>query len=316
MNRRQFIEKTACFSVLLNSLFAASAQKPKQRLMKISLNCGNIGVNADVITAINLAKKHGFEAVDYPSSAFVGLGKEELKKIAAMMKDNGLVWGATGLTVDFRGDESRFKNDLKSLPAVAETLKTIGLTRMTTWISPAHPTLEFSENFKLHKERFSEIAKILNDFNIRFGIEYVGTKSSRQRGRNIFIYNMKQARELIDAINSKNVGLVLDSWHWWQADESVEDILKLKARDVVAVDLNDAPAGIIKENQKDNRRELPSATGVIDLKGFLGALAGIGYDGPVRAEPFNQTVNDMNNDDACSATISAMKKAFSIAGIL
>ncbi|HON06675.1 MAG TPA: sugar phosphate isomerase/epimerase, partial [Verrucomicrobiota bacterium] len=66
----------------------------------------------------------------------------------------------------------------------------------------------------------------------------------------------------------------------------------------------------------DNKRELPAATGVIDLKGFLMALAKIGYDGPVRAEPFNQTLNNMDNEQACASTIAAMKKAFSNAGLL
>lgn len=284
--------------------------------MKISLNCGNIGVNADLLTAINLAKKYGFEAIDWGANAIASLTKDELDRVVGLMKESNLVWGATGLTVDFRGDESRFKEGLDKLPAIAKALKTAGLTRMTTWISPTHPRLGFDENFKLHKERFAQIAKVLKDFDIQFGVEYVGTKTSRQRGGNLFIYNMKQALELIEATGAENIGLVLDSWHWWQADENVEDILKLKGKNIVAVDLNDAPSGIPKDKQQDNRRELPAATGVIDLKGFLRALAQINYDGPVRAEPFNQPLNNMDNDDACSATIIAMKKAFAMAEIL
>jgi len=314
MNRRQFI-KTVSLSALLKYSAAIFAQKPK-RLMKISLNCGNIGVNADLTEAINLARKYGFEAIDFNAGAIAAMNRDEMDRVVGLMKDSNLVWGATGLTVDFRGDESRFKDGLSRLPAVASALKRVGLTRMTTWISPTHPTLGYDENFKLHKERFAQIAKVLKDFDIQFGVEYVGTKTSRKRGGNVFIFNMKQALELINATGAENIGLVLDSWHWWQADETPDDILKLKAKNVVAVDLNDAPAGIDKENQQDNKRELPSATGAIDLKGFLKALAQINYDGPVRAEPFNKTLNDMDNDSACAATIAAMKKAFEIAGIL
>ena len=64
--------------------------------------------------------------------------------------------------------------------------------------------------------------------------------------------------------------------------------------------------------QIDSRRELPAATGVIDLKAFLGALVAIGYDGPVRAEPFNKKLNDMNDDDAIAATAAALRKAFAL----
>ena len=80
----------------------------------------------------------------------------------------------------------------------------------------------------------------------------------------------------------------------------------------MACDLNDAPAGIPVDEQMDGSRELPAATGVIDLKGFLGALVKIGYDGPVRAEPFNRQLNAMPNEEAMAATAAAMKKAFAL----
>jgi sugar phosphate isomerase/epimerase len=80
------------------------------------------------------------------------------------------------------------------------------------------------------------------------------------------------------------------------------------------VDLNDAPAGVPKEEQKDGQRELPCATGVIDLAAFMKALERIGYDGPARAEPFNRALNELDNEAACAATIKAMRKAFEFVG--
>ena len=70
---------------------------------------------------------------------------------------------------------------------------------------------------------------------------------------------------------------ILDSWHWYTAHETVDDLRTRKNRDVVACDLNDAPVGIPVDQQIDSRRELPATTGVINLKGFLGVLADIGY---------------------------------------
>ena len=78
----------------------------------------------------------------------------------------------------------------------------------------------------------------------------------------------------------------------------------------MACDLNDAPAGIPIDEQIDNRRELPAATGVIDLKSFLGVLVEIGYDGPIRAEPFNKALNDMDDREAVAATAKALRIAF------
>jgi sugar phosphate isomerase/epimerase len=86
----------------------------------------------------------------------------------------------------------------------------------------------------------------------------------------------------------------------------------LKNEAVIAVDLNDAPAGIELAQQQDNRRELPAATGVIPVKPFLEALLAMNYDGPVRAEPFNAPLNQLPNEEACVRTIAALRKAASL----
>ena len=56
------------------------------------------------------------------------------------------------------------------------------------------------------------------------------------------------------------------------------------------------------------------ATGVIDTKAFLEVLVKIDYDGPIRAEPFNQTLNAMDNEAAAATTGEAMKKAMELVG--
>jgi sugar phosphate isomerase/epimerase len=198
-----------------------------------------------------------------------------------------------------------------SLPSAKERA---GVTRVGTWISPSHDTLTYLQNFKQHADRLREAAKILKDHGQRLGLEYVGTQSLRNRRKFPFLHTMAETRELIAEIGTGNTGFVLDSWHWWTANDTKADILTLTNEDVVAVDLNDAPAGIPKEEQQDNRRELPLATGEIDVEPFLQALLEIGYNGPVRAEPFNQELNALSNDDACAATIAAMRKAFALIG--
>lgn len=48
----------------------------------------------------------------------------------------------------------------------------------------------------------------------------------------------------------------------------------------------------------------------VSLKSNAGLT--IGYDGPVRAEPFNQPLRDMDNRDALAATHRAMTNAFKL----
>ncbi len=282
------------------------------RKMTLNLVCGNIGVSADQREAINLAHGHGFESVEARGDFLAGLSPEQLQELKAEMEAKRVVFGAAGLPVDFRKDEASFREGLKRLPRIAAGLQGAGVTRLGTWISPAHDELEYRQNLERHASRLRDIATILKDHGLRFGLEYVGTPSLRKSRRYPFIHSMAGTRDLIGEIGTGNVGLVLDSWHWWTAEEGAEDILKLKANEVVAADLNDAPAGVTRETARDNQRELPLATVVIDVGAFLNALHQIGFDGPVRAEPFNAELNALDNEAACGLTAEAMKKAFAL----
>ena len=126
---------------------------------------------------------------------------------------------------------------------------------------------------------------------------------------------MAEIRELIAEMGQPNVGIVLDSWHWFNSEGTRADLLSLRGADVVTVDLNDAPTGLTLDQYQDDQRELPAATGVIPIKTFLDALAEIGYDGPCQAEPFNAALRALPVDEACAQTAAALKKAFAEAGI-
>ncbi len=228
------------------------------------------------------------------------------------MKSKGLVFGAAGLPLEFRQDETRFEQGLRALPAFAAALERAGVARAGTWLMPCHDKLTYLPNFRQHATRLRAAAKVLGDHAVRLGLEYVGPKTSWVTRRYPFIHTMAEMKDLIAEINTGNVGFVLDSWHWWHAGDTAADVLSLKPADVIAVDLNDAPAGIPKDQQVDSRRELPCATGTIDLAAFLNALNQIGYDGPVRAEPFNQAVNRLPKDEACEAAAAALRKAFAL----
>jgi len=312
-DRRTFLKTAAAGlagAALVQSPLAAAGKK--KRKFTMALVCGSIGVRADQLDTIRLAAAHGFESVDPSAGYLAKLSDDQLEELLADLKAKNLVWAAAGLPVNFRGDEATFTAGLAGLPETADALRRAGVARVGTWLSPSHDALAYADNLKQHAVRLAEVAKVLGDRGLRFGLEYVGPKTSWTRGKYPFVHNMGQALELIDHIGQKNVGLVLDSWHWYTAGETVDDLVKLTNDQVVACDLNDAPAGIPRDEQLDSKRELPCATGVIDLKGFLGALVTIGYDGPIRAEPFNQALRDMPDEEAVAATAAAMKKAFAL----
>jgi sugar phosphate isomerase/epimerase len=78
---------------------------------------------------------------------------------------------------------------------------------------------------------------------------------------------------------------------------------------LVHVHVNDAPPDVPRVELVDHRRKLPGATGVIDLDGFMQALAASGYDGPVTAEPFDPDINAMPAEEAVARTARATRAA-------
>ena len=301
---------TVAFVAAVSKSF--SAESSTRRKMTINLMPGMIGVRAPQRELIELAHAHGFESVEPLGSELARMSKDEISELLTTMRGKRVQFGAAGLPVDFRGEESKFTDGLPELTKIADALQRAQVTRMGTWIMPGHNSLTYLQNLKQHAKRLRQIADILAERKIRLGLEYVGTKTLRDRFHFEFAHTMAETKELIAETGAKNIGFVLDSWHWWQANETADDILTLKADQIVACDLNDAPAGKPKDQQIDGQRELPMATGVIPVESFLNALQKIGYDGPVRAEPFNKPLNDLDNEAACAATFEAMQKAFAL----
>jgi sugar phosphate isomerase/epimerase len=315
LSRREFLNRTGALGVaaaLAPALVGLAASGAAPRKFKLCLAPGSVGIKVPPREVIALAVKHGFEAVE-PNAAFLmSLSDSDLSALLDEMKAANLVFGATNPGVDFRGDEAKFQADMKGLPKLAAALQRAGAQRVRTWIVPGHNDLTYEQNFQQHARRLREIARVLKDHGLKFGLEYVGPVTARNAFRHPFIYSMAETRKLIAEIGTGNVGYVLDTFLWWTAGETETELLSLQGSDVVAVDLSDAPKGIPRDEQIDQQRELPCATGVIPTAAFMNALQKIGYDGPARAEPFYPPLKAMTPDAACETVIAALRKAVAL----
>ena len=307
--RRDFLKfsaSTAAGMFFLTPAFGKASSS--DRLFKMSLNPFAIGVSLRQEEMIDKAVEYGFEAILPVPAQLAEMETDQHQQFLAKMKAHNLGWDAAGNPVDFRKDENLFKEGMATLPKLAEALQKSGVNRMSTWIMPTHQELTYIENFKQHASRLKEITEVLQDYNIKLGLEYVGPKTLTSLHKYPFLSSMREAFELIHEINAPNLGIQLDSFHWYCAEETVEDIESLTNDQIVTCDLNDATAGRSVAEQIDGERHLPGDSGVIDLKSFIQALKKIGYDGPVRAEPFNAKLNSMDDAAALTATARAMKR--------
>ncbi|MEM9931072.1 MAG: sugar phosphate isomerase/epimerase family protein [Bacteroidota bacterium] len=309
MQRRSFLASSLVIPAALsaNQSDTVFPRLPHKGKFRISLKADAIGVNGGAEDLLPAAEKHGYEALSVPAQWLENWEARQLAAFADEATQKDITWGANGLPVEFRRTEAQFRSDLAALPKHAKNLAAIGVTRIGTWILSGHETLTYNENMEQHAERLRDCARIMGKEGIKLGLEYLGTPSLRRNPRFAFLSTGRELKELITLIGEPNVGVILDSFHWYTAQESVEDLMIWKNEEIVAVDLNDANSQLSILDQTDTARELPGATGKIDLDNFIRALVKIGYDGPVRAEPFNSTLNQLDNELALAATYAAVR---------
>lgn len=281
-----------------------------------NLNLGALGLEVSFLESLELAKIGGFQGVDIDISEMEKLVETRSSSwVKHIVYENGLKLGGWGLPVNFREDDEKYQKDLERLPKFAQIARDIGCQRVYTWLIPFSDEIPYEENFKRHVERLKSIAKILGDHQCRLGLEFVAPKTLRVNHKYEFIHDLDGVLRLCEAINERNVGLLLDSWHWYTSHGTVDQLRSLTAEQVIYVHINDAPAGTPIDEQIDNIRRLPGETGVIDLTSFLQTLKDIGYDGPVTPEPFEKKLREMPTLEAVKITGEALARVWRAVGL-
>jgi sugar phosphate isomerase/epimerase len=283
-----------------------------------NLSPGAVGIPANLEQGLHYAQIGGFQGLDlYLGEARQIAEKDGVDAVKQMYAEAGLKMGGWGLPVNWRGSDKEFYESLARLPEQAQLAADLGCMRTMTWVLGWSNHQSRQEQFDFLVKRFGLIAEVLQDYGHSLGLEFIGPHTSRKGARYGCVYTMDAMLAVGCAIGTGNVGLLLDAWHWYTCQSTVTDLKQLVADEVVYVHINDAPAGVDVLDQIDSVRELPGATGVIDLVGFLQALDSIGYDGPVTPEPFHKGLNQMTDKDEAARTIgSALKGVWDKAGLI
>ncbi|WP_274361279.1 sugar phosphate isomerase/epimerase family protein [Paenibacillus thermotolerans] len=265
------------------------------------------GFHVSFVDFLDAAAAGGFPAIDYYIPPFAKVAREQsVEEAKQLLTSRGLELGVFGLPVEFRKDEETFQAELKQLPALAELARELGSTRCCTWLLPStdEPVAEYTSRFI---RRLRECAKLLNHYDITFGLEWVGPKTSRTM-KHEFIHTLPGMLELAAAIDQPNVGVLFDSFHWFTSHATIDDILSLTPDQIVLVHINDAPDKPADE-QIDNERLLPGE-GIIDLTGMLNALRTIGYDSYVSVETFSAELPKLDPKTVAVRTKAALDSVF------
>ncbi|MGI6634670.1 MAG: sugar phosphate isomerase/epimerase family protein [Christensenellales bacterium] len=254
-----------------------------------SASLGAIGVKVGLLEGIELAARHGFQGIDINPFAAEEVGIERVRQ--ALQKHN-LKNAGFGLPRSFESaskeEYEKGKTELKRMAEIARKLDAFGCS---TYIVPFSNTMTYKTQFDFLAERLGGFSEILREFGFRMGLEYVGARPERYRAKHGFISNIPEMLELCDAIDGGYTGLLVDVYHTYTAGHDMDIIKTLNPERITLVHVNDARLDIGIDYLPDTKRTMPGETGVIDICRFMNNLKGIGYQGPVAAEPFSSFMN-------------------------
>ena len=272
-----------------------------------SLNAGNVNIKVNGFEqTLKIASKHGFGAVSYSPASLKSEGID-IYQALDLMGQYGVIISDFGLPVNIRSKEE-FNQSFSMLEPTAREASKLGIRRCCTWMLSFSNDFEYAENFKLHTDMFRLTAEVLKEYDILFGVEFLGPKTILNSGKYPFIHTLIQLMELCEAVGTGNMGVLLDSHHCYSSGLKGGEFARYikNERDIVLVHLNDDNPDISIEEIKDSPRYYPGEQGGggNDLRGFMGALKQIKYTGPVVVEPFSEALKKIDDNDKIAGIIS------------
>ena len=280
--------------------------------MIASLSPVTAGAGLPLAEQVALCARHGFAGLEINIGAVREMGVDNAR---ALFQGSDVQPVTFGLPVEWRKDDATFRDGLAQLPELARLAAELGISRCTTWVLPA-PDAPLEAYIATSTQRFVEIARILAERDIDFGLEFLGPQQFRPDPDKFWFYDIAGGLQVADEINAqagtRNVGLLVDCWHWYASGGTLMDLASIPLEQIVHVHINDAPADVAVSDLVDNVRELPGVTGEIDVRGFLSTLKALGYEGPVAVETFSEKLNAMSPDEAAAAAAKATLEAMAV----
>lgn len=281
--------------------------------MKTSLNPARLGADSLSFTEfVDLAARHGFDGVDIGIGSAMRAGNDlgGSTTLNDYFKNKGVAPAVFNLDVEWRKDNETFEQGMATLAAKAAFAEQINCTRCVTWIPPS-TNQSHSDWERGTARRFGEIAHVLSDNGVRFGLEWVGPHHLRAgaanaMGTNPSLFTLDQTLALIDRIGNPNVGLLVDSYHCYTTGIGEAELAALSDSLIVHAHINDAPKGVGPTGARDGERILPGL-GEINLAGFLRGLQKAGYQGFVAAEILAQQNLAPTPDEAANAVRASLR---------
>ena len=252
-----------------------------------------------------LAKRFGLPGVDASFGAVRALVEETSP---ATVRD---LFAAHGALPAFMGfipagifsPEAEFMQSLDQFSENCAVAASVGCRRTGSYF-PNRMSLPPDEARRILRDRTGILAERAEPHGVAIGLEFLGLRTFRLDEPHAFINNVPDTITMLRETGRPNVGLILDSFHYFTSGGDLSQIRSLRAQDIVHLHVNDAPHADVM-SLEDTDRVLPGR-GVIDLVGWFQAIAEIGYDGYVAIEIFDEAFRSQDREVAVDIAKQAL----------
>jgi len=250
----------------------------QERKMKIALN-GATTMRADLPTDILAASQAGYELIEIWAAKLRDfLQTNTVADLQNLLTENNLepysINSIEHITFRNAEDYAQIKAETEELSKIA---REIGCPYVVVVPGkmPSDTTEEeiIDESVKV----LNELADIAEKYDVGLAFEFLGQADCS-------VQTLDLDKKIIEKVNRENVGLVIDTFHFYAGNSTFEAIETLDPKKLFIFHINDAE-NIPKENLTDAHRLYPGE-GILPIKEIKERFDKIGYDRMVSIEIF------------------------------
>jgi len=246
--------------------------------MKLALN-GATTMKADLVTDIGAASAAGFDYVEiWAAKLREYLKLHSTSQLAELLETNNIApYSINSIErITFR-DSEEFGQLVEECEELCRIAAEIGCPYIVVVPSPLPEDADTEEVIEESVRSLRDIAGIAQFHGVSLAFEFLGQKDCSVR-------TLALASEIVQQVDRPNVGLVLDSFHFYAGGSTIESIRALDPDRLFIFHINDAEDR--PRAELEDRHRLFPGLGILPLRDITSALRDINYNRVASVEIF------------------------------
>jgi 2-keto-myo-inositol isomerase len=275
--------------------------------MKLALN-GATTMRADLVSDIRAASAARFDYLEIWASKLRSYLKSNTPaELKALFEEQGVEpYSINSIErITFRDAEghARLRAECEELCRIAHE---INCPYIVVVPSPLPEGKSRADVLEESTRVLDELGLMAEGYGVALAFEFLGQQDCS-------VQTLAEAARIVGRVNRSNVGLVLDSFHFYAGGSEIESINTLDARKLFIFHINDAE-DLPREQLEDRHRLLPGL-GILPLKEIIEALRHINYDRVTSVEIFRPEYWERDAVELAREAHEAVRRVLKSAGV-